>query len=870
MPAAQLKNKFNSGEWSPLLDGRSDLDFYESACSLLRNNIVLPYGGAYRRPGSAYLATAKGQARLIEFIFSNKDAFVLEIGNLYIRTYKVEASVGVFTAEIVTPWSAADLNEIQYHQINDVMYFSHPDIHPQVLSRLSDTSWTVASLYSLADIRDGVAYPPFQDQNVTATTVAPKSGTFPDWVAGNVYAVGDKIDRDGVLYIARKAHTANTDKPTDEEDWQFDLAASNWRQLGGTEAGGGLLGIEGGGVIGEEGGGGIGLETDSGDYDQVTLVSAKGNVWDDGNDALLIPAGAFMQISNKRPSTHVELAINANATSDILTGVLGGYNFRTYGNWSADIAVERSYDSAQTWETIRTFVARNLRNIDIADEETKANAWYRFTISNLGTTSPAGVYPPRAILELKDSYVSGVVRVDTVTSQTEAIVTVVDLLYGSTATDRWRAGSWNSNAGYPQAVTSHELRIFYGGSQSQPLTTWGSRQNDFQWNRPGGTQDDDAVQYSLLGGGQQNRIQWMVSRQQLVIGTEAAEWTLGSNRDEDSITPLNVKARRHSTEGSAHVQAVLVGEAVLYVQRHGIKLREFAYSFEEDNHVSTDLTRLADPTRNTTILDVSYQSQREKILWCVLGDGNIASLTYDRREQVVGWAIHETEGTIESLCVVPSSSEHDEVWMIVNRSAGRFIERLDPDTWKYEKTDAKLKDYVYLDAAKAATISPAGTVATGFTHLAGREVSLLVDGSTHAKKTVSATGTITLDREASKVLAGYAYDSRVRPMRLAVDTRSGTSRGRKRRIHELQINFYQTLGGKVAAVPFQAEPTAFDDIPFRETGDLMGSAPPLYTGELEVRLESGWGEDGLYEIKQSDPFPFTVLYVVAKFDVLGD
>ena len=52
----------NSGEWSPLLDGRSDLEKYYSANRIVKNMIPTPYGPSDRRPGTYYVAELKDKA----------------------------------------------------------------------------------------------------------------------------------------------------------------------------------------------------------------------------------------------------------------------------------------------------------------------------------------------------------------------------------------------------------------------------------------------------------------------------------------------------------------------------------------------------------------------------------------------------------------------------------------------------------------------------------------------------------------------------------------------------------------------------------------------------------------------------------------
>lgn len=46
-----LKRSFNSGELSPMLWQRTDVDKVNSGCRLCKNFLVHPHGGVFRRPG---------------------------------------------------------------------------------------------------------------------------------------------------------------------------------------------------------------------------------------------------------------------------------------------------------------------------------------------------------------------------------------------------------------------------------------------------------------------------------------------------------------------------------------------------------------------------------------------------------------------------------------------------------------------------------------------------------------------------------------------------------------------------------------------------------------------------------------------------
>ena len=87
---SSIITNFRAGEISPRLEGRIDLQKYNEAVKDLTNMIVFPQGGTTRRPGTYYAGTTKdgGQVRLINFEFSDTQAYVLEFGNNYIRVFK--------------------------------------------------------------------------------------------------------------------------------------------------------------------------------------------------------------------------------------------------------------------------------------------------------------------------------------------------------------------------------------------------------------------------------------------------------------------------------------------------------------------------------------------------------------------------------------------------------------------------------------------------------------------------------------------------------------------------------------------------------------------------------------------------------------
>lgn len=159
---ATVQTSFNTGEISPLVEGRIDQDRYKSACALVENYLPLLQGPLTRRPGTYFVANVKNPAakiRLQAFRFSNTEAYMLEMGNNYIRFYKDQGQIllGGVPYELVTPYTTADVFQLKFTQSFDVLYVTHPNYPPAKILRFGDTDWA----YQVISFQDG----PYIDQS---------------------------------------------------------------------------------------------------------------------------------------------------------------------------------------------------------------------------------------------------------------------------------------------------------------------------------------------------------------------------------------------------------------------------------------------------------------------------------------------------------------------------------------------------------------------------------------------------------------------------------------------------------------------------------------------------------------------------------
>lgn len=206
---APLLPTFARGEVSPLMYGRTDVEQYSSCLKKCRNTIIRPYGLASRVAGTEYISDTKGgKAKLLRFIFSPTDSYIIECGAGYFRFFYNGAPVYKDNKvyEIANNFTEADLDTIQYVQIDDVIKIVYrrdqtKDNHPKELIRKSADDWEfrdvsfVCTPYRTENLTDTTIKASADTGNITLTA---SSGIFNASQVGAFFWIGDATTVDGV------------------------------------------------------------------------------------------------------------------------------------------------------------------------------------------------------------------------------------------------------------------------------------------------------------------------------------------------------------------------------------------------------------------------------------------------------------------------------------------------------------------------------------------------------------------------------------------------------------------------------------------------------------------------------------------------
>lgn len=135
-----IQSSFATGEISPEVANRIDLDKYAAALLTAENAYIRPYGSVYKRGGTLYCGKTKNEKVILKEFTTIDSSFMLEMGDRYIRIWKGNRYTGI---ELVTPFAEDELKELRTCQSADVMFIASGKHPIQKLSRYSDTNWTI-------------------------------------------------------------------------------------------------------------------------------------------------------------------------------------------------------------------------------------------------------------------------------------------------------------------------------------------------------------------------------------------------------------------------------------------------------------------------------------------------------------------------------------------------------------------------------------------------------------------------------------------------------------------------------------------------------------------------------------------------------
>jgi hypothetical protein len=844
--AAQLTN-FTGGELSPRLDGRNDLTKYSSSCKTLENFIIYPHGAAARRSGTTFVAevaSSVNKTRLIPFEFSTTQTYMLEFSNLKIRVYKDNGSVleGDKTITAITQANPAVVTSNSHGYSNgDEILITAVVGMTQLNSKRFLVANVTTNTFELTN-KDGV------DTDSTAFTAYVSGGTAnkvfeitTPYTTAQLFEIKFAQSAD-VMYITHPAHEVAKLSRTGHTAWTLtdvvftkgpfqDPNTTTTTLTPASASVGSGVNITASSVTGINSGSGF-LSTDVGrqiyfnsGYATITAITSTTVVvvditiaFTNTNAITAWQLGSFSNTTGHPTCVsffeqRLVFAGTTNQPQTIFFSKSGDYE-----NMDANIGGTVADDDAIIY-TIASNQVNAIRFMTATRTLILGTAGGEFTVSGGGTDS--AVTPTNILIKKQSNH--GAANVD-------AIAVGNATLFLQRAKRKVRELAYNFDV---DGYIAPDMTILAEHITESGLTQMSYQQepNQIIW----GVRDDGEL-VGLTYQREQQVIAWHrhifggIVNVPIITVTDYANIVTGTRivfqKSDGTLVTLT------ATTGTASAQE---------------------FKIETSNDVTAANLNASINTANTASGTGITSSVASNVLTITeVTPTGLAYLVIKSFDTTRLTAVSQTKAECESVAVIPTDNSEYQTWVIVKRTINgitrRYVEYI--NTFDFTETDNTT--FNFLDSALSYSGAAATTI-SGLNHLEGQTVHILADGATHPTKIVS-SGLITLDRASTDVKIGLGYNSILQTMRLDAGSQNGTSQAKTKRIYEITIRLYESIGVEVGE-----NLNNMERIPFRTSADVMDQGLPPFTGDKTVEFRGNYETDGFIFVRQTQPLPLTVL-----------
>lgn len=249
---------------------------------------------------------------------------------------------------------------------------------------------------------------------------------------------------------------------------------------------------------------------------------------------------------------------------------------------------------------------------------------------------------------------------------------------------------------YPSIVFFSQQRRGFALTDNKPQTIWMTQSGNFKnMSRRSPSRDDDAIEFTLAAQKKQDIRHVLSMEKGLIVFTRSGEWRV-TGSDGGIITPSSILPEPQSQYGAAkRVKPMIIGEAMLFLGRDNRTVYEMEYSFEIDRYTAKDMNLLSKHLfKGRRVMAWAHAADPYGMVWCVMDDGEVLSLTYLKEHDVWGWGRHNTRGIFLDVSVVPEGGRDVPYFLVKRRVQGGykvFIEMLE------ERIDADMRNAFFVD-----------------------------------------------------------------------------------------------------------------------------------------------------------------------------
>jgi hypothetical protein len=896
--ASPARRNFNGGEWSILVEGRTDIDKYSASMRRVVNAIAATQGPFIGRSGTMFICTAYDRTKystLIPFNFNEDETLQLEFSNGKLRfifetglqTYAPVAITGVTNVFPFT-FTATGLGAVAGSQValnglpND---YNANGVVANIIQVVGDVHVTDIDAGGVIGAVPGA----------TASLVYTIDTPYTDVLARNIRAVQDE----DTVYLFCKGYQPRQLSRMSDYNWVLSLFEFNNGPFLNNDPELGRLqisatgraatatqfadSVEGapalpGGYLPTYG-------TASAAFDAVVTTSWPGDSIQGGLLGASFAAPRIITGYVIYPS-YVNTA-PGNAAEDfapaswVFQGSLDGVTYVTLDTQKDYILYE---DGRSVWFTFQNTVAYSYYRIVISQLvgngslkpriaelvfSDKTPPTINVTLSGTTTLNNGVGFVATDVgrlLRVKGS--DGHYRVLKITGYTSATLVATQLLsepFMDTAIiSEWAPGYYSNTTGWPTCGTFFDDRLCVAGSTAHPGLVSCSRvgsYNDFQQKTSTDVVLDDAALVLKVKSRKVSDIRWIESDERgLILGTGVGINTVSPNNPDLALTARTAKGRNGPARGTAFAEPVKVDNRILHIHVSRRSIREVSYDFSQtDSYSSRSLSLFASHLGIPQFAQMVYAAEPHSIIWYRRDDGSMVGFTYNKDEDVLGWHTHDFSGEIESLSVSPSPTDKQDVlWMAIKRTIDgveqRYIEKLT----RFFDFDSTVDNMQYVDSGLRYS-GAATDVLYGLRHLEGKTVSGVFNGVPFTDLVVTNGQLVCPIEDVVTAVVGLPYEQFGEISRIEAGAADGTAQGKVKRANSLSVHLWQTAGGEMAVFDEEEQEYKWEDIAYREPFDELATTTLVTEMLKPITMPPGYGLGGTIAFRQRLPLPLNII-----------
>jgi hypothetical protein len=715
-----IQSSFNSGEWTPSLYGRVDLQKYHSGAALIRNFFVDYRGGATTRPGTRFVQRARNTTfRLIPFVASFSVTYVLEFGPGYVRFY-YQGSPVTETPKTITSATSANpgvFTSTAHGYVNGdwILLTGFPSGWTSLNGNWYIITAAAANTFQLTDLYGNaistLGFPAF-----SGTSSAQRHYT----LTNSPYQITDNLFQ---IKYAQDVNTLILCHPNYPPYQLVLTTATSWT----------LSAINFGATISAPTGLSSSTSTGTGNWVQYVVTAVDANGQESGPSATQQQQTQFLT----SPSATVTLswavvtgAVSYNVYRTIVSTIVSipaGVPFGFIGNVTGTSIIDTNI--APDFSISEPVVENPFSGNGVATVTMTAAGNYTTVPSVTFTTSPGTTAQGAAFLSVQSiasifyvgigysigqiinfgygitvqvtaiggsgTFASGVIKtggsfsggvgtpfpanplVDlgntaggvklnftwgvggvTLTSPGAGYLSAPGVTFGAGGSGAAATTTLGSNQGNPTVPGFVQQRLFLGGQVLSPSQFNMSQPTQiYNFNITFPAQADNAIQATLFNT-TLNSIKSVVPVSAgLIIFADHGAWLVNGGSPGAPISALQLVANPQAYSGASDVAPIVTPNDILYVQAKNSSVRDLAYNFYLANYVGADVSIISSHLfYDFTIIQWTWAEEPFKVAWAVRSDGQLLSFTFVKDQELLAWAHHDTNGAYSTICSVNEST----------------------------------------------------------------------------------------------------------------------------------------------------------------------------------------------------------------------